>query len=139
MPSNQDSSVGFVVGVGVVFGNGANPGVAAVALVGSGAVVIVPLVGPVANANGDGLDCAGPNGDGEDPNGECEGPNGEGPGARITEKGAVLDAGGSGPCGPGVAGAVLCGGGGGACCLGIRLGMFLSLMLSPFPGGLSWF
>ncbi len=119
VPSSQDASDGFVVGVGIVFGIGANPGVAAIFLVGSEAVVIVPFVCPVANANWGrlGLCRSKPNGDGEDPNGELAGPNGEGPGARIKEKGAVLDVGGSGPCGPGVAGVVLSGGGGGACCL----------------------
>ena len=115
--SSQDLSGGFVVGVGVAFETGASPGVAAAVLVGSVTVVIVSSVGFFAKANGDGSDCAGPNGEVEDPNGECEGPNGKGPGARIKEKGAVLDAGGSGPCGPGVAGVVLSGGDGGACCL----------------------
>ena len=117
-PSSQDLSVGFVAGVGVAFETGASPGVAAVVLVGSGTVVIVSPVGFFTKANGDGLDCAGPNGENEDPNGEGEGPNGEGAGVRMKEKGAVLGASGSGPCGPSAAGAVLCGGGsGGACCL----------------------
>ena len=82
-PSSQDLSVGFVVGVGVAFETGASPGVAAAVLVGSATVVVVPSMGFFAKATGDGLNCAGPNGEIEDPNGGSEGPNGEGSGARL--------------------------------------------------------
>ena len=128
-PSSQDLSVGFVAGVGVAFETGASPGVAAAVLVGSVTVVIVSSVGFFAKANGDGLDCAGPNGEVEGPNGECEDPNGEGLVENLRGRGAVLDVGGSGPCGSVAPGAFLIGGGAGACCLG----MLVSFMLPPFP------
>ncbi len=120
-------SVGFVVGFGVASGVDASPGVAAVALVGSVAVAIVYSVCFFAEANGDGLDCAGPNGDVEGPDGGCEDPNGEDFVENLGSRGAVLDVGGSCPWGSLAIGVFLLGGGAGACCLGMLAFFMLPL------------
>ena len=80
-----------------------------------------------AEANGEGLDCAGPNGDVEGPDGGCEDPNGEGFVENLGSRGAVLDVGGSGPWCSVAIGDFLLGGGAGACCLGMLVSFTLPL------------
>ena len=105
----------------------ASPGVAAGTLIGSVAVAKVSSVCVFAEANGDGLACAGPNGDVEGPDGGCEDPNGEGFVENLGSRGAVLDVGGSGPWGSVAIGVFLVGGGAGACCLGMLVSFMLPL------------
>ena len=105
----------------------ASPGVAAVSLDGSVAVAKVSSVYVLPEANGDGLACAGPNGDVEGPDGGCEDPNGEAFVENFGTEGAMLTVDGSGPWGSVAIGVFLLGGGAGACCLGMLVFCMLPL------------
>ena len=81
----------------MALGVSASPIVAVVSLAGPVAVTNVSSMCVLPEANGDGLACAGPNGDVDGLGGGCEDPNGEAFVENFGTGGAMLAVDGSGP------------------------------------------